>query len=89
MQVSARSVIAYSDHIARLTPPRHRIQPRVRDDRDTPLCGVGWRGVLKVFLPGGKARNFLTEGWTGQSLICPSGKICTVSLSRMQGREAH
>jgi hypothetical protein len=21
----------------------HRIPPRVRDDHDTPLCGVGWR----------------------------------------------
>ena len=23
----------------------HRIPPRVRDDRDTPLCGTGWRGL--------------------------------------------
>jgi hypothetical protein len=45
--------------------------------------------VLKMFLPSGKARNFSKEGWTGNSLICPSGKISTVSLSRMQGREAH
>ena len=25
----------------------HRIPPRVRDDRDTPLCGTGRRGIWK------------------------------------------
>jgi hypothetical protein len=35
----------------------HRIQPRVRDDRDTPLCGVDG-GVMKLICVKRKERNF-------------------------------
>src|SRR6266852_5357142 len=36
----------------------HRIPPRVRDDRDTPLCGVGQRRLIEMFLPNRKAKYF-------------------------------
>jgi hypothetical protein len=49
---SARFVIAHGPLRTRPAIPSrakrcrvHRIPPRVRDDRDTPLCGVGWRGL--------------------------------------------
>jgi len=36
----------------------HRIQPRVRDDRDTPLCGVDER-LIQVIWVFGKSEYFL------------------------------
>jgi hypothetical protein len=54
----------------------HRIQPRVRDDRDTPLCGVDG-GSSKVDLPDGTSGIFFAQGldsrMPSQRLICPSG----------------
>src|SRR5436190_15076631 len=48
----------------------HRIQPRVRDDRDTPLL-PGWTGgVIAVIWPKTEAVYFFGRGWTGSiSLI--------------------
>jgi hypothetical protein len=43
----------------------HRIQPRVRDDRDTPLVWGGRRGY-KSDLRFRKTRIFLQRGWTTQ-----------------------
>ena len=43
----------------------HRIQPRVRDDRDTPLL-PGWTGgVIAVICPRVEAVYFFGSGWTG------------------------
>jgi hypothetical protein len=43
----------------------HRIQPRVRDDRDTPLL-PGWTGgVIAVICPTKKAVYFFGYDWTG------------------------
>jgi hypothetical protein len=43
----------------------HGIQPRVRDDRDTPLCGVD---VIDIDVIWGKreAEYFCKRDWTGQ-----------------------
>jgi hypothetical protein len=51
----------------------HRIPPRVRDDRDTPLCGVDG-GSSKVDLPDGTSGIFFAQGLDRNSLICPSGR---------------
>ena len=60
----------------------HRIPPRVRDDRATPLCGTGRRGY-RADLGLRKNRIFLQRGLdTPQSesdLICPSGKSNSLS----------
>ena len=53
----------------------HRIPPRGRDDRVSPLCGTGWGELVEMIWPTGKAEYFCKQGWTGKSLICPSGKI--------------
>jgi hypothetical protein len=39
----------------------HRIQPRVRDDRDTPLCGVDG-GINKAVSSNRRSEIFFTEG---------------------------
>src|SRR5688572_26883945 len=42
----------------------HRIQPRVRDDRDTPLL-PGWTAeVIAVIWPVAKAEYFFGRDWT-------------------------
>jgi hypothetical protein len=51
----------------------HRIPPRVRDDRDTPLEWGRTGRVLKVIWVRREAKYFCKWGWTGNSLICPSG----------------
>ena len=40
--------------------------------RNAPLCGTGRRGY-RSDLPFGKPEYFCERGWTGKSLICPSG----------------
>jgi hypothetical protein len=52
----------------------HRIPPRVRDDREPPLCGTGRGELVEMICPTGKAEYFCKGGWTGNSVICPSGK---------------
>src|SRR5437764_7401004 len=48
----------------------HRIQPRVRDDRDTPLLPGWMAGVIAVIWPKTEAVYFFGRGWTGSiSLI--------------------
>ena len=51
----------------------HRIPPRGRDDRVSPLCGTGRRGyrLICVF---GKSEYFCKRGWTRGSPNSPSGK---------------
>ena len=56
-------------HAARV----HRIPLRVRDDRDTPLLGNETAGVVELIWVNRKAKYFCKEGWTANSLICPSG----------------
>jgi hypothetical protein len=51
--------------------------PRVRDDRDTPLCGVGWRGFVEMICPTGEAKYFCKGDWT---LICPTGCLRVTAL---------
>ena len=48
--------------------------PRVRDDRDTPLCGVGRREFVEMICPTGEAKYFWLAHWTGFSTARPSGK---------------
>ena len=40
----------------------HRIPPRVRDDRETPLRGTGRLESIKLFLPNGEAKYFSRQG---------------------------
>jgi len=40
----------------------------------TPLCRDGTAESIKLFLPIGEAKYFCEWDWTGESLICPSGK---------------
>jgi hypothetical protein len=65
----------------------HRIPPRGRDDRVSPLCGTGRRGY-RSDLGIRKTRIFLQKGLdrqvTGESLICPSGKSNSPSGNRSQ-----
>jgi hypothetical protein len=42
----------------------HRIPPRVRDDREPPLCETRWRGLVEMICPTGKAESFPEQGWT-------------------------
>src|SRR5664279_1458291 len=46
----------------------HRIQPRVRDDRDTPLEWGGRRGY-KVIWGFGKPEYFFKRDWTGRNSL--------------------
>jgi hypothetical protein len=52
----------------------HRIPPRVRDDREPPLCEAGRGELVKVICPTGKAENFSCGGWTRKLPDSPSGK---------------
>ena len=52
----------------------HRIQPRVRDDRDTPL-EWGGRRRYKVIWFFGKPEYFFQWGWTGQITLIRLGKL--------------
>ena len=64
--------------VARLTLPRppHPV-PYVRDDRETPLCVGRDGGVLELIWVGGEVEYFSRRGWTGHSVICPSGGLNT------------
>src|SRR5216684_3155016 len=44
----------------------HRIQPRVRDDRDTPLKWGGTASDIDLIWVSGEAENFCKWDWTGQ-----------------------
>jgi hypothetical protein len=66
----------------------HRIPPRVRDDREPPLQRNGMAGVLDLIWVKREAEYFCEKGWTGQPLICPSGKLSTVCASRCKSVEA-
>jgi hypothetical protein len=44
----------------------HRIPPRVRDDRETPLVRDGMAGNKPVIWVGCEADYFLSDGWTGR-----------------------
>jgi hypothetical protein len=63
--------------------------PNVRDDGQRPSCGTGWRELVALICPTGKAEYFCERGWTGKSVICPSGneeeKILLLILLRSAG----
>src|SRR3954454_10443465 len=48
----------------------HRIPPRVRDDRDTPLWWDETGGTTVVICVARKPKYFSNRGWTRKSLIC-------------------
>ena len=39
--------------------------PNVRDDGQRPSCGTGWRELVALICPTGKAEYFCERGWTG------------------------
>jgi hypothetical protein len=55
----------------------HRIQPRVRDDRDTPLLGVDG-GIYKVDLGKSRSGEFFKRGLDRQIADLPVGQIGSV-----------
>jgi hypothetical protein len=48
-------------------------EPNVRDDRDTPLKRDGITMDMQVICVGRERKYFCKKGWTGDSVICPSG----------------
>ena len=52
----------------------HRIPPRVRDDRDTPLGWDETMRIVKLICHFGKPEYFCKRGWTGKSADDPTGK---------------
>ena len=52
----------------------HRIPPRVRDDRDTPLLSRRDGANIRLIWVSEKAKYFFRGGWTGESKNRPSGK---------------
>ena len=49
-------------------PLVHRIPPRVRDDREPPLCGTGRGKFVKVICPTAQAKRLRHIGTTGKSV---------------------
>jgi len=52
----------------------HRIPPRVRDDRDTPLLSRRDGANIRLIWVSEKAKYFFRGGWTGESKNSPTGK---------------
>src|SRR6266480_320537 len=67
----------------------HRIPPRVRDDRDTPLKWDETMRISELICLGPKQKYFCKRGWTGHfgkhEVICPSGKITARTEPRRDG----
>src|SRR6266403_6173137 len=63
----------------------HRIPPRVRDDRDTPLEWDETVRLSELICLGPKQKYFCKRGWTGKltkhELICPSSGKSTACFS--------
>jgi hypothetical protein len=49
-----------------------------------PSGGVGWREFVEMICPTGEAKYFCKGDWTGNSLICPSGKSPRGSESKFR-----
>src|SRR5215212_5936533 len=64
----------------------HRIPPRVRDDRDTPLWWDETGGTTVVICAGRKPKYFSKWGWTGKPVICPGAELRSQSTSGRQQR---
>jgi hypothetical protein len=64
----------------------HRIPPRGRDDRDSPLCGTG-RGEYRGDLHFGKAEYFYWRDWTRGANQCIGASVLPVG-QRRGGRRA-
>src|SRR3984893_18202738 len=71
----------------------HRIPyPTFVTMANAPLFGTGWRELVEMICPTSKAKNISREGWTGNSLICPSGKSvadCPVPAVRKLEQQRH
>ena len=65
----------------------HRIQPRVRDDRDTPLEWGGRRGY-KVIYDFGKPEYFFKRDWTGRNSLIRLEKLDFARKSAGRAGEA-
>src|SRR3954469_9759463 len=65
----------------------HRIPPRVRDDRDTPLWWDETGGTTVGICAGRKPKYFSKWGWTGKSLICASSQIAVLSVGSANNQE--
>ena len=61
----------------------HRIPPRVRDDRDTPLQGGETALDMQVIWVGRKQKYFFRRDWTGRIAL-----NCFDKLSRARTRES-
>jgi hypothetical protein len=61
----------------------HRIPPRVRDDREPPLMWDETAEISEVIWVGKEWKYFCEKGWTGKSVICPSGKRLAIASQRV------
>jgi hypothetical protein len=76
------------DHLLRAGAAASTASHRAfRDDREPPLFRVRRRELVEMICPTGEANYFLRQGWTGDSLICPSGKLRR-GLMRRHGRKS-
>src|SRR6266513_5184885 len=69
MQLTAhgeQSALRFASHAQRCRV--HRIPPRVRDDRDTPLLWGGMRKIVEMIWGWWKQEYFCKGGWTENSL---------------------
>ncbi|WP_036053275.1 hypothetical protein [Bradyrhizobium sp. URHD0069] len=57
----------------------HRIPPRVRDDRDTPLSWGETARLIDLIWVKREAEYFCEQDWTANWLICPSGNSAELS----------
>jgi hypothetical protein len=65
----------------------HRIPPRVRDDREPPLCVGRDDGNMQVICVGRERKYFLKEGWTGRHSLIWFNKIApTLKSGQARGR---
>jgi hypothetical protein len=65
----------------------HRIPPRVRDDRDTPLEWDETGRVVKVIWVWREQISFCGEDWTGQISLIPKENFSSIVIGVKAGIE--
>jgi hypothetical protein len=62
----------------------HRIPPRNRDDRVSPLCGTGRAELLEMICPTGEAKYFCKGDSTEELKMRPSGDVYDQVVTRLR-----
>jgi hypothetical protein len=66
----------------------HRIPPRARDDRDTPLSWGETARLIEVFLPSGETNYFCKQDWTARIRLIPFNKFAPPRGSKNEPTQA-